>query len=79
MPNWRFEARRLMANTHRWVAGTRRELRNAEQIRGLEPRVRDNSQSVRDALGVSQVSQSAWGHTAESVLAEITEAPQLDA
>ena len=75
VPNWSFETLRVMADTHRLVADIERELRYAAQLQGLDPRVQDRLQSVRDAVGVLQVSLSAWAHTSRQVVAEIATAP----
>jgi hypothetical protein len=66
VPNWSFETLRVMADTHRLVADVERELRYAAQLQGLDPRVQHRLQSVRDAVGVLQVSLSAWAHTSRA-------------
>jgi hypothetical protein len=75
VPNWSFETQRVMADTRRLVADIERELRYAAHLQGLDPRVRDKLQSMRDAVGVLQVSLSAWAHTSRQVVAEIATAP----
>jgi hypothetical protein len=75
IPNWSFETLRVMEDTHRLVADIERELRYAAHLQGVEPRVRDKLQLVRDAVGVLQVSLSAWEHTAQQVIGEIVTAP----
>jgi hypothetical protein len=76
IPNWGFETLRVMADTHRLVDDIERRLRYAVHLEGLEPRVSDKLQLVRDALGVVQVSLSALEVTAQQVLAEIAEVPR---
>ncbi|MGD8276357.1 MAG: hypothetical protein PVJ30_10390 [Thiohalocapsa sp.] len=73
LPNWGFETLQVMADTHRLVADIERGLRYAAHLQGLEPRVGEKLQLLRDAVGVLQVSLSACEHTTQQVLAEITE------
>jgi hypothetical protein len=68
-----------MADTHRLVADIARGLRYAAHLQGLDPRVGDALQRMRDAVGVLQVSLSACEHTTQQVLAEIAAAPGQDA
>jgi predicted ester cyclase len=75
IPNWSFETLRVIADTHRLVADVERELRYAAHLQGLDPRVRDSLQSMRDAVGVLQASLSVWAHTSRQVVAEIATAP----
>ena len=79
MTNWGVETLKVMADSRRLVADIERGLRYAVHLQGLEPRVRDQLQSVRDALGVVQVSLSTCEHTAEQVLADVAEAPRPSA
>lgn len=76
LPNWGFETLQVMADTHRLVADIERGLRYAAHLQGLEPRVGERLQSMRDAVGVLQVTLSACEYTTQQVLAEITEAPR---
>jgi hypothetical protein len=78
IPNWGFETLRVMADSHRLVADIERGLRYAAQLRGLEPRILEKLQLVRDALGIVQVSLSALEVTAQQVFAEIGDAPPSD-
>ena len=77
IPNWAFETLRVMADTHHLVADIERELRYAAHLRDMESRVGDKLQQVRDALGVVQVTLSALEMTAQEVLTEIADDPQL--
>jgi len=78
LPNWGHETLRVMADTHRLVADIARGLRYAAHLQGLDPRVGDALQRMRDAVGVLQVSLSACEHTTQQVFAEIAEAPSQD-
>jgi hypothetical protein len=78
IPNWGFETLRVMADTHHLVGDIERGLRYAAHLQGMEPRVGDKLQLVRDAVGVVQVSLSALERTAQQVLAEIADAPPSD-
>jgi hypothetical protein len=47
-------------------------------LQGLDPRVGDALQRMRDAVGVLQVSLSACEHTTQQVFAEIAAPPGPD-
>ena len=71
LPSWGYETLRVMADIERG-------LRYAAHLQGMDPRVGDKLQLLRDAVGVMQVSLSACEHTTQQVFAEITEAPSQD-
>jgi len=75
LPSWGYETLRVMADIHHLVADIERGLRYAAHLQGMDPRVGDKLQLLRDAVGVMQVSLSACEHTTQQVFAEITEAP----
>jgi hypothetical protein len=79
LPNWGHETLRVMADTHCLVADIERGLRYAAHLQGLDPRVGDALQLMRDAVGVLQVSLSACEYTTQEVFAEITAGPGQDA
>ena len=78
LPNWGHETLRVTADTHRLVADIERGLRYAAHLQGLDPRVGDALQRMRDAVGVLQVSLSACEHTTQQVFAEIAAPPGPD-
>jgi hypothetical protein len=76
MPNWGFETLMVIADTQCLLADIERGLRYAVNLQGLDPRVGEKLQGVRDALGVVQVSLSALEVTAQQAFAETAEVPR---
>lgn len=70
VPNWGLEAMRIMDETHRMADDIETELRYAARLNGLDPRLQDKVQAVRDAVGVLKLSLSVLEYTTEQVLSE---------
>jgi hypothetical protein len=71
IPNWAYEALRVMADAHRMTANIETELRYATHLQGMDQRMHDKLLSVREAVGVLQVTLSALEVTAQQVLSEV--------
>jgi hypothetical protein len=78
VPNWGLEAMRIMDETHRMADDIETELRYAARLNGLDPRLQDKVQAVRDAVGVLKLSLSVLEYTTEQVLSErlLAEVPE---
>jgi hypothetical protein len=71
IPNWAYETLRVMADVHQMTASIETELRYAAHLQGMDRRLADKLQAMRDAVGVLQVSFSALEVSAQQVLSEI--------
>jgi hypothetical protein len=73
LPDWGFETLRVLADTHRLLADIEREVRYAERLRGLDPRVGEKLHLLREAAAVVQARLSACESTTQQVIAEMIE------
>lgn len=78
LPNWGLEAMRIMDEAHRMADDIETELRCAARLNGLDPRLQDKVQAVRDAVGVLKLSLSVLDYTTQQVLSErlLAQAPE---
>jgi len=74
IPDWLLEAVRVMQEAGRMLGNIETELHYAMRLEGLDGRLFDDLQYVRDTLGAVRVSLTVMDNTAGRVLVELAEA-----
>ena len=71
IPDWFLETVRVMQDTDHGLRNIETELRYAMRLKSLDPRLREEMQSMLDALGAVKVSLSVMDLSARQVLGDL--------
>jgi hypothetical protein len=71
IPDWFLETVRIMRDADQGLGNIEIEVKNAMEMEDLDPRLRDEMQYVRDAMGAVKISLSVMDMIADDVLREV--------